>query len=235
MTLILLQTMIQSISSTLYWIGFYVGIRALPGEEWRRRRWAIGSAMIFIAWLFGVMLIAANGFFPPNVPRIPLALLTTLTAGYLALLSPTFRAIIAGIPQHWLIGIQTFRILGGVFLVRYFQGELPGVFAIPAGVGDVLTGIFAPVVAYWWFTGKPYARAAAIAWNLFGMADLVNAVAIGWLTGGGGGGIVFPIVLIPIYAVPRAFLVHSYSLIGLLRKRSRRVESLGAGVAPATP
>jgi hypothetical protein len=53
------------------------------------------------------------------------------------------------------------------------------------------------------------------------MADLVNAVVIGALTGGGGGGIVFPIVLIPAYAVPRAFLVHSYSLIGLLRKTAR--------------
>ena len=53
-------------------------------------------------------------------------------------------------------------------------------------MGDVLTGIFAPLVAYWWFVGKPYARAAAIAWNLFGMADLVNAVTIGSLTGGGG-------------------------------------------------
>jgi hypothetical protein len=50
---------------------------------------------------------------------------------------------------------------------------------------------------------------------------LVNAVVLGALTGGGGGGIVFPIVLVPTYAVPRAFLVHSYSLIGLLRKTSR--------------
>jgi hypothetical protein len=69
------------------------------------------------------------------------------------------------------------------------------------------------------------------------MADLVNAVTIGALTGGGGGGIVFPIVLIPIYAVPRAFLIHSYSLIGLLRKTSRRAapaESLHEG-APAIP
>jgi hypothetical protein len=105
---------------------------------------------------------------------------------------------------------------------------LPGVFAIPAGVGDVLTGLFAPLVAYWWVAGKPYARTAAIAWNLFGMADLINAVLLGVLTGGGGGGIVFPIVLIPIYAVPRAFLVHSYSLIGLLRKPSRHA-------APAEP
>jgi hypothetical protein len=221
MTLILLQAIIQSISSTLHWIGLYVGIRALPGDDSRLRRWAIGSAAVLVVWFVGIMLLAANDIFRTDAPRVPVALLTTLVAGYLLLLSRTFRAIIAGVPPHWLIAIQTFRILGGVFLVRYFQGELPGVFAIPAGVGDVLTGLFAPLVAYWWVAGKPYARTAAIGWNLFGMADLVNAVVLGALTGGGGGGIVFPIVLIPIYAVPRAFLVHSYSLIGLLRKMSR--------------
>jgi hypothetical protein len=143
MTLVLLQAMIQSISSTLHWVGFYVGIRALPGDQWRRRRWAIGSAIIFTAWLIGVVLLAGNGFFRFDVwPRgIPIALVLTLGAGYLFLLSQTFREIIAAIPQHWLIAIHTIRILGGVFLVRYFQGELPGLFAIPAGVGDVLTGI----------------------------------------------------------------------------------------------
>ncbi len=236
MTLILLQAMIQSIVSTLHWVGFYVGIRALPGDAGRRHRWAIGSAIVFVAWLAAVMLLGANGFFRLDAPRVPQALLITLAAGYLFLLSRTSREIIAGIPMHWLIAIQTFRILGGVFLVRYFQGDLPAVFAIPAGVGDVLTGIFAPLVAYWWFVGKPYARGAAIAWNLFGMADLINAVILGWLTGGGGGGIVFPIVLIPTYAVPRAFLIHSYALIGLLRKTSRTAapaETLHGGTALA--
>ncbi|MBV8320978.1 MAG: hypothetical protein JO049_09935 [Hyphomicrobiales bacterium] len=234
MTLILLQAIIQSIASTLYWVGLYVGIRALPGEKSRRLRWTIGSAAVLVVWLVGVMLLAANDVFRTDAPRIPVALLATLAAGYLLLLSQTFRAIISGIPQHWLIGIQTFRILGGVFLVRYFQGQLPAVFAIPAGVGDVLTGLFAPLVAYWWVAGRPYARTAAIAWNLFGMADLINAVTIGALTGGGG--IVFPIVLIPAYAVPRAFLVHSYSLIGLLRKTSRHpapAESLHYGIETA--
>jgi hypothetical protein len=239
MTLVLLQAMIQSISSTLHWVGLYVGIRALPGDQPRRRRWAIGSAIIFTAWLVGVVLLAGNGFFRLDVwPRgIPIALVTTLGIGYLLLFSQTFREIIAAIPQHWLIAIQTARILGGVFLVRYLQGQLPGLFAIPAGVGDVLTGVFAPLVAYWWFVGKPYARAAAIAWNLFGMADLVDAVTIGWLTGGGAGGIVFPIVLIPIYGVPRAFLIHTYSLIGLLRKTSRHPatrDALHYGAAGAT-
>ena len=216
MTLILIQTFVQSIVATLTWIGLNIGIRALPGEKSRRLRWTVGSAAVLVAWLVGVMLLAANDVFRIDGPNIPVALLTTLAAGYLLLLSRTFRAIISGIPQHWLIGVQVFRILGAVFLVRYFQGQLPGVFAIPAGVGDVMTGLFAPLVAYWWVAGKPYARTAAIAWNLFGMADLVNAVVLGALTGGGGGGIVFPIVLVPTYAVPRAFLIHSYSLIGLL-------------------
>src|SRR5215472_8862908 len=141
--------------------------------------------------------------------------------GYLLLLSPTFRQIVAAVPQHWLIGIQTFRILGGVWLARYFAGQLPGLFALPAGIGDVATGMLAPFVAYAWYSGKPYARGAAIVWNLFGMADLVNAVVLGALTNGGTGGIVFPTVLIPVYGVPRAFLIHSYSLIGLLRNISR--------------
>jgi hypothetical protein len=223
MTLILTQVIIQSVSSTLYWIGFYVGIRTLPSDKSRQWRWVVGSAILLAVWLFAIVLLASQNVFRNDVlpPRIPLALLATLAVGYLLLLSRSFRAIVAGIPQHWLIGIQTFRILGGVFLIRYFEGQLPGVFAIPAGIGDVLTGLLAPLVAYWWYAGKPYARGAAIAWNLFGMADLVNAVTIGALTGGGAGGIVFPIVLIPVYAVPRALLVHSYSLIGLARKTSR--------------
>jgi hypothetical protein len=154
-----------------------------------------------------------------------------------------YPATLPGIPshrrrpaQHWLIGIQTFRILGSALLVRYFAGQLAGLFALPAGIGDVTAGLLAPFVAYAWYRGKPYARGAAIAWNVFGMADLINAVALGTLTGGGGGGIVFPIVLIPAYGVPRAFLIHSYSLIGLLRRTSqqpRRVESLHYGIDAA--
>ena len=194
--------------------------------------------MVAAAWLAGVSLLGAAGVFRNDVlpQAVPMTLVGTLALGYLLLLSPTFCRIVAAVPQHWLIGIQTFRILGAVLLVRYFGGELPGLFALPAGIGDVATGLLAPFIAYAWYSGKPYARTAAIAWNLFGMADLVNAVVLGTLTGGGAGGIVFPIVLIPVYGVPRSFLIHSYSLIGLLRKTSqqpRRAESLDYGTEAA--
>ncbi len=232
MSLILVVTIVLAVSSTLAWVGFYVGIGALPGATARQSRWIIGSVAVAAAWLLGVLLLggAGNDVLPP---RIPVVLGGTLLVGYLLLLSPTFRRIIAAVPQHWLIGIQVFRILGAVWLLRYFAGGLPGLFALPAGIGDVATGVLAPFVAYAWYRGKPYARSAAIAWNLFGMADLINAVVLGTLTNGGTGGIVFPLVLIPAYGVPRSLLIHSYSLIDLLRKNSqqpRRGELLQYGM-----
>ena len=231
-----LVPIILAVTSTLVWLGFYVGIRALPGARARQLRWIIGSAVVAAAWLVGVFLLGGAGFFRNDAlpPRIPMALVGTLLLGYLLLLSSTFRRIIAAVPQHWLIGIQAYRIFGDVFLLRYFTGQLPGLFALPAGIGDVTTGLLAAFVAYAWYSGKPYARSAAIAVNLFGMADLVNAVTMGVLTGGAG--FVFPIILIPAYAVPRAFLIHSYSLIGLLRKTSqqpRRAEALHYGMDAA--
>ncbi|HEV2485503.1 MAG TPA: hypothetical protein VGT08_08220 [Terracidiphilus sp.] len=235
MSLIVIVIIVQAVSSTLAWLGFYVGIRALPGARARQSRWIIGSAVVAAAWLVGVFLLGAagNDVLPS---RVPIALVATLLLGYLLLLSPTFSRIVAGVPQHWLIGIQAFRVLGSVWLLRYFAGQLPGLFALPAGIGDIATGLLAPFVAYAWYSGKPYARSAAIAWNIFGMADLVNAVVLGALTNGGAGGIVFPLVLIPAYGVPRAFLIHSYSLIGLVRNSAWRRERAIANTAkPAVP
>jgi hypothetical protein len=63
-------------------------------------------------------------------------------------------------------------------------------------------------------------------WNLFEMADLVDAVLIARSINDAG--IVFPVVIIPVYGVPRGFLIHSYSLIGLLRRTSKQQVSANA-------
>ena len=112
MSLILIQTIVQAVNSTLTWLGFYVGIRALPGARARQSRWIVGSALVAAAWLIGVFLLGAADVFRNDVlpPPIPMAHVATLLLGCLLLLSPTFRRIVAAVPQHWLIGIQTFRI-----------------------------------------------------------------------------------------------------------------------------
>jgi hypothetical protein len=116
--------------------------------------------VVAAAWLVGVFLLGAGGAFRNDAlpPRIPMALAATLLPGYLLLLSPTFRRIVATVPQHWLIGIQTFRILGGAWLVRYFAGQLPVFSRCRPGIGDVATALLAPFVAYAWYSFKPYAR-----------------------------------------------------------------------------
>ena len=173
MSLIVIVIIVQAVSSTLAWLGFYFGIRALPGERARQSRWIIGSAVVAAAWLVGVFLLGAagNDVLPP---RIPIALVSTLLLGYLMLLSPIFRRIVAAVPQHWLIGIQAFRILGAAWLVRYFTGQLPGLFALPAGIGDVATGLLAPFAAYAWYSGNPMraasrSRGPSSAWPISSM------------------------------------------------------------------
>ena len=44
------------------------------------------------------------------------------------------------------MSIQVYRALGLIFLVLYAEGRLPGAFALPAGCGDVLVGLLAPIV-----------------------------------------------------------------------------------------
>lgn len=125
MTLVLFQVILQTISTTLQWVGFYSGVRGSTDQSSRRWAWITGSAAIFAAWLIGIVLPASGDFFSNDVlpPRIPLALAMTLAFGYLMLLSGTFRSSIAAVPQHWLIGIQAFRVIRVLLLVQYFQGD----------------------------------------------------------------------------------------------------------------
>ena len=59
MSLILAVTIVQAVSSTLTWIGFYAGLRALPVARSRQSRWIIGSAVVAAAWLAGMFLLDA--------------------------------------------------------------------------------------------------------------------------------------------------------------------------------
>jgi hypothetical protein len=85
MTLILVQIIVQSIGSTLQWLGLYAGIRTLPGDKSRQTRWVAGSAIVFAAWLFAIVLMASRNVFRTDVlsQSVPLALFATLAAGYL--------------------------------------------------------------------------------------------------------------------------------------------------------
>jgi hypothetical protein len=100
---------------------------------------------------------------------------------------------------------------------------MPGAFAVPAGSGDLLVGVTAPVVAQLYRGDAVRWRGLAVLWNLFGLADLAVAVATGVLTAPGrlqqlaldAPNVLitsFPLVLIPVFLVPASILLHLLSL-----------------------
>ena len=74
------------------------------------------------------------------------------------LLSKRVGQVLDVMPTTWLIALQLYRVFGSVFLVGALRGVLPGVFGLPAGIGDVLTGLFAVPAAIAVATGTAEAE-----------------------------------------------------------------------------
>ena len=123
-----------------------------------------------------------------------------------------------------LVAVHTWRILGIAFLWGVYQGILHPAFGIPAGVGDILIGVTAIPFAYFLMKGFSWSKYALVVWNVLGIADLVMAVSLGFITSPGFGistMTTFPWVLIPSVGVPLALILHGITLY-----RLRNIESL---------
>jgi hypothetical protein len=168
---------------------------------------------------------------------VPLAIFLPVIVGVPILLrSKRIGEVLDAMPASWLVGLQVYRVLGGIFLVGWAHGVIPSLFALPAGIGDVTTGLLALPVAYSLAARNGGAVRGAIAWNIFGLLDFTIAVGIGLVTTPGpfqliqpsipntGLGL-YPNVLIPAFAVPSSILLHTLSLRQLRRVR-RQVPSV---------
>ena len=202
------------------------------GSRQRLLGWtAVAAALVL--WVTIVWTLALQGIFAlePGAPRllqivVVLAPMIILIISALVLLtrSQTIAAAVDAAPLWWLIAYQMARVNGGViFLPLWYYGFLPGFFALPAGIGDTLTGLFAivAVVALW--RDAPLARPLAYAVNVFGMADLIYAISMGVTsflvstTAEVSPIVMYPLVLVPTFGVPLAFIVHCLSISQLRR------------------
>jgi hypothetical protein len=203
-----------------------------------RRRLGVWLAIVvpYTLWLSIIWSAAINGVFRPGgntPPLVPLAIFLPVIVGAPILLrSKRIGEVLDAMPASWLIGLQVYRVFGGIFLVGWARGVIPALFALPAGIGDVTTGLLALPVAYSLVSRSGGAVRGAIAWNIFGLLDFTIAVGIGLATAPGplqlivpsipntGVGL-YPTVLIPAFAVPSSILLHVLSL-RQLRRATRR-------------
>jgi hypothetical protein len=149
--------------------------------------------------------------------------------------SSTLRRLLAR--QASLIRLHLWRFEGLVFRVLMAQGRVPPLWALPAGIGDILVAATAP-----WVAGNletPRGRRRAVVWNLLGMTDLVVAVGLGVMTNPGPLRVFdtlpssamltrFPLVLVPTFLVPLGFTLHVVSLWQLLGRSQPRFASSSA-------
>jgi len=185
-------------------------------------------AALFAAWLALVLVLGARGAFvaPPGAP--PLGLLIGLLAplsvflvGYRTI--RPLREFVLSADLRLIVGIQAWRWAGFGFLALYTYGVLPGIFAWPAGLGDMAIGVTAPLVLATLLRRPDFAASKSfVAWNLSGILDLTVAVSIGalipLLAPNSYGAVTtapmtqLPLVLVPTFLVPTFLMLHLTAL-----------------------
>jgi hypothetical protein len=189
----------------------------------------LSVTLVLTAWFLLVVSLGSVGAFVarPGTPPIgfaigvgaPLLLFFTWLR-----ISKSFRDFVLSLDLRLIAGIQAWRWAGLGFLSLYAYNVLPGIFALPAGLGDMAIGFTAPWIILALVRRPDFATSAAfIRWNVLGILDLVVALTIGTLTAalstGAAGEITtapmatLPLLLIPAFLVPVFLMLHTTALM----------------------
>jgi hypothetical protein len=189
----------------------------------------LSVTVVLTGWFLLVVSLAAVGAFvaPPGTP--PIAIAIGVGAPLIAFfawlrLSPAFRDFVLSLDLRFIAGIQGWRWAGLGFLDLYAHNILPGIFALPAGLGDMAVGFAAPWMILGLVRRHDFAASAAFRrWNVLGIVDLVVAVSLGTLSSilstGAPGEIstapmaTLPLALIPAFLVPLFLMLHTAALM----------------------
>src|SRR5215831_11888982 len=182
-------------------------------------------------WFGVVFLLGSQGAFvaSPGAPPLPIFFgvaipLGLFLAAYFGLKS--FRDFILGADLRFVTAMQAWRWAGGQFFWLYSWSVLPGLFAFPAGFGDMAIGVTAPWIVLGLVRNPLFAASRRyVIWNILGIVDFVVAVSMGVLSSGLFHGISalngnlttnamnrLPLVLIPAFVVPFFTMLHLTAL-----------------------
>src|SRR4030095_196693 len=197
--------------------------------------------LLVVAWAALSLVLNVLGIFinPPDKP--PLALLVSVmlppilcVIGYA--LSSRVRTLSLSLDLRLLTAMQAWRIIGAMFLVLMTFRLLPGTFAWPAGVGDIIVGAYAPFVVLAISRRTPNWRRHVVLLNILGLLDFVGAIGGGAAAGNSPMGILrgevatdimqrLPLSLIPTFAVPFWIVLHVISLIKVRKSEVAEVST----------
>jgi hypothetical protein len=193
------------------------------------------SLFVVGIWFIGALLGGALGLF--NTPGKPPGLLAIFIllpiVGFITAyrISASFRSFAQSIDLKWLVGLHLWRFVGLGFVIGGLAGVLPGGFAWPEGLGDIIAATGALFLFILLRKGKT-PKKWLLAWNIFGLIDLISAVTMGILYSNSSIGLLsagtvttglmvrFPVNMIPTFFVPLFILLHLLTF--------RRISKLGS-------
>lgn len=182
----------------------------------RSRNIQLGILVFYLAYLLYVSVLALNGVF--DVDSLPPK---TMVYGGLPLLiilfgfignTGLFKRLLKAITLESLVRLHVFRLVGAFFILIYGYHLLPAKFAFFAGLGDVITAIFAIPVSVMVAKQRSGWKTALYAWNIFGIMDIVDLLVIAVITGANGNlreMSVFPFVWFPAFAPATILFLHA--------------------------
>ena len=197
----------------------------------KRVRTVVGAVLLF--WVALAFILGANEAYVRAPGALPFPIMVGVLTPIIVFLVAfwtlkSFRDFVMSIDLPVVAAIQAWRLGGLGFIALYTYGVLPGLFAWPAGLGDMAIGVTAPLVVLALRRQPAFAAGTLFrVWNLFGILDLVVAVSLGGLSSLLGYGISdvittfpmaqLPLVLIPTFLVPLFIMLHIASLLQAAR------------------
>ena len=164
---VVLGAVIRALLVATILVGLWQALkRAQLALRLRLRAW-VTVAVGLIGWLTLFWILAAGGFFArfsdsaqmAQAGMIVVPIITLIVGSLLAVTrSETIAAGIDAAPLWWLIAYQVYRVAGFIFVRLWSYGFLPGSFALPAGIGDVVTAVFALLVVGALLRNSPWAN-----------------------------------------------------------------------------
>ena len=218
-----------------------------PATAYAPRNHYVPVYLVLVPWFLVILAMGYdNTFVPAEAGQPPVLLLLTgvisLTAFTLWYnFNAAFKSFVLNFDMRLLILLHSWRTLGVSFLLFYSVGELPAVFALPAGIGDAIAAVWAVFLAYSMFTNpNGVSRKSIAAWNRFGIFDFIIAVSAGVLARDGGifhsAGLAnsdamstFPFVIIPAFLVQVFMLSH---IMIYLQLRNNWANSVRVNIKP---
>lgn len=228
-------------SPTPLWLDLFFGATTLLTLAMLymavRRVSVAGAGRVLIAsllWLALLAILASNHFFqqldtfPPHFvvaigpPFVLVIVLLTTTKG---------RSWTESLPLSILTTLHTVRIPVELTLYALFiHNQVPELMTFDGGNYDILSGLTAPVVAYFVFGRQQLSARGLLVWNIFALGLVVNIVIHAVLSAPlpfqqlafeqpNVGILKFPYVWLPGFIVPVVLFSHGVAISRLLRNQ----------------